>query len=168
MAVFDGLGKALRWLRGKQDKRQYQLAEQAGITKAMLSAYETGKQRPSLETLEKVLEALGVGLAELHDALDIVNERTSAPGRGGGRPAYGWTERPSWAAGDSPLADPAVDLYRVLGVDRTLPPEEERAFREMLGGFHRLIRFLHSQTPVQPRSWAPPPPPPSGESSSDD
>lgn len=163
MAVFDGLGKALRWLRGKQDKRQYQLAEEAGITKAMLSAYETGKQRPSLETLEKVLEALGVGLAELHDALDIVNERTSGPGRAGRRPAYGWGERPAWAGGDAPLADPAVDLYRVLGVDRTLPPEEERAFREMLGGFHRLIRFLHSQAPARATPWAPPssPSPPS-------
>ena len=58
MPVFDGLGKALRWLRAKQDKRQYQVAELAGITKAMLSAYETGKQRPSLETLEKIMEAL--------------------------------------------------------------------------------------------------------------
>ncbi len=156
MSVFEGLGKALRWLRNKQDKRQYQLAKEAGITKAMLSAYETGKQRPSLETLEKILEALGVGLADLHDALDIVNERTAATGRGR-RPEWSWAPRPAYPGVDGSLADPAVDVYRILGVDRTLPPEEERAFREMLGGFHRLIRFLHSRGAVSPYP-APPAP----------
>lgn len=146
MSAFDGLGKALRWLRAKQDKRQYQLAREAGITKAMLSAYETGKQRPSLETLEKILDALGSELADLHDALEIVNER-SAPGRL--RRSGGWGGGRGAALGD-PFADPAADLgpldvHRILGVDRPLPPEEERAFREMLAGFHRLIRFLHTR-----------------------
>lgn len=162
MPVFEGLGKALRWLRNKQDKRQYQLAKEAGITKAMLSAYETGKQRPSLETLEKILEALGVDLADLHDALDVVNERTSAPGRGR-RPEWSWPQRPAYPGADGPLADPAVDVYRILGVDRTLPPEEERAFREMLGGFHRLIRFLHSRGVMAPAIPYPAPGEPSGD-----
>ena len=148
MATFDGLGKALRWLRAKQDKRQYQLAGEAGITKAMLSAYETGKQRPSLETLEKILDALGAGLDHLHDALDIVNDR-SAPGRLR-RPAAGWSWAGRGGPGDDPLADPTVDVYRVLGAERTLPPEEERAYREMLGGFHRLIRFLHGRAQPPP------------------
>ncbi len=156
MSAFDGLGKALRWLRAKQDKRQYQLAGEAGITKAMLSAYETGKQRPSLETLEKVLDALGVELADLHDALDVVNERSALPGRLR-QPAWSWAERRGAAFGD-PLAAPAAefDVYRILGADRPLPPEEERAFREMLAGFHRFIRFLHA------RAEPPPPPPAAG------
>lgn len=159
MSVFDGLGKALRWLRAKQDKRQYQLASEAGITKAMLSAYETGKQRPSLDTLEKVLEALGVGLADLHDALEIVNER-ALPGR---RPsaALAWLDRRGYPGADR-FDDPADDVYRILGVDRTLPPEEERAFREMLAGFHRFIRFLHHRTPSPPPFPPAPPPADSG------
>jgi transcriptional regulator with XRE-family HTH domain len=153
MSAFDGLGKALRWLRAKQDKRQYQLAGEAGITKAMLSAYETGKQRPSLETLEKILDALGVELADLHDALDVVNERGALPGRLRRPPAWSWADRRGASFAD-PLAASAADLdvHRILGAERPLPPEEERAFREMLAGFHRLIRFLHAR--------AEPPPPP--------
>jgi len=156
MSAFDGLGKALRWLRAKQDKRQYQLAGEAGITKAMLSAYETGKQRPSLETLEKVLGALGAELADLHDALDIVNERSTPPGRLRRSAGWGWAERRGIPLGH-PFADPASDLevldvHRILGADRPLPPEEERAFREMLAGFHRLIRFLHSHVQAPPAS----------------
>src|SRR6476661_7101581 len=84
MSIFNGLGRALRWLRDRQGKRQYQVADTAGITKAMLSAYETGKQKPSLDTLEKILSALECDLNDLHNALQIVNERPEAirrPGR---------------------------------------------------------------------------------------
>ena len=78
MPIFQGLGRALRWLRDRQGKRQYQVADAAGITKAMLSAYETGKQKPSLDTLEKILAALDCDLNDLHNALQIVNERPEA------------------------------------------------------------------------------------------
>lgn len=132
MQVFEGLGKALRWLREKQGKRQYQVAETAGITKAMLSAYETGKQKPSLETLEKILDALSIGLGELSNALDLVNERPQA------RSFAVERERTAvpLGAGSSP------DVRSVLGVDH-LPREEEEALGEMLHGFHRLVRYLH-------------------------
>ena len=70
-----GLGQALRWLREKQARKQYRVADNAGITKGMLSAYETGRQRPALETLEKILETLGCDLNDLHNALQIVNGR---------------------------------------------------------------------------------------------
>lgn len=130
MQVFEGLGKALRWLREKQNKRQYQVAEMAGITKAMLSAYETGKQKPSLETLEKILDAMNLGLDELSNALDLVNERPQA------------TRRAPSPAPFGPLVGPSPDLRSLLGVD-SLPQEEEQALGEMLHGFHRLIRYLH-------------------------
>jgi len=58
------------------------VADTAGITKAMLSAYETGKQKPSLDTLEKILAALECDLNDLHNALQIVNERPEAIRRG--------------------------------------------------------------------------------------
>jgi len=86
MPIFDGLGRSLRWLRERQVKRQYQVAAGAGITKAMLSAYETGKQKPSLDTLEKILDALVCDLNDLHNALQIVNgrpERMRSTGAGG-------------------------------------------------------------------------------------
>ncbi len=144
MPIFHGLGRSLRWLRDRQGKRQYQVADTAGITKAMLSAYETGKQKPSLDTLEKILEALGGDLSDLHSALQIVNERPVTARRPESMNPSGWAS--AWRGAmppTGPEAGPKVDVYRTLGIDRPLPEEEERALGEMLAGFHRLLRFLH-------------------------
>src|SRR5215475_8972625 len=111
MSTFQGLGRALRWLRDRQGKRQYQVAAGAGITKAMLSAYETGKQKPSLDTLEKILGALACDLNDLHNALQIVNGRpanfrATAGGGVGGRVALGG----------------GGDLQSLLGLEEPVPP----------------------------------------------
>lgn len=133
-SVLDGLGQALRWLRDRHNRKQYQVAEAAGITKGMLSAYETGRQRPSLETLDKLLGTLGCTLHDLHNAIEIVN----------GRPAMGRTSvLPSdsavgrWRAG-------FPDLYSVLGHTNPLPPDLEQAFAQLLDGFHQLVRYMHA------------------------
>jgi len=133
--VFDGLGKALRWLREKEGLRQYETARAAGITKAMLSAYETGKQRPSLPSLEKILDALGVDLMAVARALDHVNER---------RPRLPGPARLPGPQGPGAAAAPPseADVRAVLGVEE-LPREEEEAFAQMLDGYHRLLRYLH-------------------------
>jgi transcriptional regulator with XRE-family HTH domain len=151
MPIFQGLGRALRWLRERQTKRQYQVADAAGITKAMLSAYETGKQKPSLDTLEKILAALEGDLNDLHNALQIVNERPEAIRRAG-RDA-GEAEGP--AVGRS-------EVYRVLGIDRQLPAPEEQALAEMLDGFHKLVRYFHHS------HLGASPPPPSASPSAED
>lgn len=140
MPIFDGLGRSLRWLRERQLKRQYQVAAGAGITKAMLSAYETGKQKPSLDTLEKILDALVCDLNDLHNALQIVNGR---PAHLRESPARGFWRRPLEAGGEAAGAD--VNLYEVLGVDEPFAPQEERALTEMLSGFHKLLRYLHDR-----------------------
>ena len=139
MPVFDGLGKALRWLREKQGRRQYELAEAAHVTKAMLSAYETDKQRPALETLERILDALGADLATLGDALDHVNERPRARTRPGSRVGLGGADA---GPGDAEPPAGGVDVCLLLGVP-SLPPEEEESMRQMLLGFHRFLRYLH-------------------------
>lgn len=133
--VLNGLGQALRWLRDRLGKKQYQVAEAAGITKGMLSAYETGRQRPSLETLEKLLGTLGCDLHDLHNAIQIVNGRPAAM-RPGGR--FG---DPESGGGGKNHGFP--DLYSVLGQSDPLPPELERAFGQLLDGFHKLIRYMH-------------------------
>lgn len=69
---FDQLGNALRWMRNQKGLRQSQLADQAGLTKAMVSAYEVGKQRPTLDNLDRLLTALDAGLGDLEQALAYV------------------------------------------------------------------------------------------------
>lgn len=150
MSIFHGLGRALRWLRDRQGKRQYQVADAAGITKAMLSAYETGKQKPSLETLEKILAALDCDLNDLHNALQIVNERPEAirrsSGGEGGFPGFRRGAQDAVEGGEGAGAD----VYRALGLSRTLPPVVEQAFGEMLDGFHKYLRYLHRASPPPP------------------
>jgi transcriptional regulator with XRE-family HTH domain len=145
MSILQGFGRALRWLRDRQGKRQYQIADAAGITKAMLSAYETGKQKPSLDTLEKILLALECDLNDLHNALQIVNERPEAIRRG--QPENAWTgfrRELTEPAFDDRGEAPSRDVYRILGVNRRLPPLEEQALSEMIEGFHKLLRYLHA------------------------
>ena len=134
MPAFDGLGKALRWLREKEGRRQYEIARTAGVTKAMLSAYETGKQAPSLASLERILDALGADLVDLARALDHVNERRPRPA----------SLRAVPAAADEGAVVP--DVKAVLGVEE-LPAEEEAAFVRMLDGYHRLLRYYHRTGP---------------------
>jgi transcriptional regulator with XRE-family HTH domain len=112
--LMTGLGQALRWLRERQARKQYQVAGDAGITKGMLSAYETGRQRPSLETLDKLLETLGCDLNDLHNALQIVNGRPEQMKgwrlRGGPGPAEaGWLDEraPGLAPTPAGTVDPA-------------------------------------------------------------
>ncbi len=69
MLHFSAIGEALRWLRKERDLKQAKVAESAGITSPMLSAYETGKQRPSLATIDKILKALEADAWDLTKAL---------------------------------------------------------------------------------------------------
>ena len=131
-SVLTGLGPALRWLRERQGKKQYNVADSAGITKGMLSAYETGRQRPSIETLGKILSTLGCSLLELHNAIQVIQ----------GRPEAMW--RPG-ESGDGAEAADGLDVRALLGLGRPVHPEVERSFSQMLGGFHRFLRYLEGQ-----------------------
>lgn len=146
MPAFEGLGKALRWIRDKQGKKQYQVADAAGVTKAMLSAYETGKQKPSIDTLEKILGALHVDLHDLFNALEVVNERAPIKRSDERRGGPGLDR----AVGGAMPGDLAVDVYQILGVERPLAPLEEEAMSEMLRGFYKLLRHLHQAQPGPP------------------
>lgn len=138
-----GLGGALRRLRVHRDFKQYQTAAAAGITKAMLSAYETGKRRPSLKTLSRLLDALEADLGDLHRAL--VTERQGAALFGRRRGAD--DTYPSLSAGAGLEVAEPPDVYDVLGTHSRLPAAEEVALAEMLRGFHNLLRYLHRHGP---------------------
>ena len=63
------VGAALEHLRRERRLAQYMLADLAGVSKAMLSGYETGKQLPSLLSLVKILAALGISWQHFGQAL---------------------------------------------------------------------------------------------------
>jgi len=87
------LSAKIKALREKQGLSQRGLAEAAGISAASLSQLEAGLTSPSVATLEKLADGLGVAVAaffiETGDAVDIeifdLNDRPSVPLSQGGR-----------------------------------------------------------------------------------
>jgi len=132
-SVLTGLGHALRWLRDRHGRKQYQVADSAGITKGMLSAYETGRQKPSLDTLEKLLDTLGCDLYDLHNALQIVNGRPTAP-RSRETAEGGWR-------GGLEVGLAGFDVRQLLGLRGPLGAEEEEALQKLIEAFHHLVRI---------------------------
>ena len=74
-AYFANLGKALFLLRELRGKSQAEVARSAGIGKSQLSKYENGKELPRLDSLAKVLVALGTGYLEFFETLALVDRR---------------------------------------------------------------------------------------------
>ena len=134
MTRFANIGKALRFLREQRGWSQKDLAQAAHITGAMLSNYETGEKKPSIDSLGKVLDALGLYLGKFDDALDVVNER---PLRGG---ALGAAEN----AGGSPGGgEGEIDVRAFIGADGELPSDLAEGFVEMVKGFRRVARYMY-------------------------
>lgn len=132
MGAFEGLGRALRWVRQRQGKKQYEVAATAKITKAMLSSYENEKQRPAIDTLERILGALEIDVDYLAYAMRMT--RGDGEATPDGPPQGGTLPRPG--------IEPYYDLERLLGLSRRLEPAEERAVAQMLEGFHSLLGYM--------------------------
>jgi len=78
--MFLHVGRALSVLRELRGMSQAALARKAGIGKSQLSKYENSKEHPKLDSLEKILRALGgrpLMLFYLVEALD--RTATEAP-----------------------------------------------------------------------------------------
>lgn len=69
------IGARLRTLRSAAALSQRQLAERAGVPHAQISNVEKNKVSPSISTLRKILNGLGVGLADFFEP-----ERQAPPG----------------------------------------------------------------------------------------
>jgi transcriptional regulator with XRE-family HTH domain len=65
-----GLAAAIRRLRGRQGLNQEDVAYKARITTGTLSRIENGLNNPAWTTVERIAEALGVGLVELVDEVE--------------------------------------------------------------------------------------------------
>ncbi|MDX1999159.1 MAG: helix-turn-helix transcriptional regulator [Thermoanaerobaculia bacterium] len=137
MGSFDRLGRALRWIRQRQGKKQFEIASDARITKAMLSSYENEKQRPTLETLERILAALRVDLDGLAYAMRAVAQEEQAKGASAGTaPRTHPAEIDPWVDGS------ALNLQEVLRLPRSLESPEAHAIGQMFQGFHALLRYF--------------------------
>jgi len=58
------IGQRLKQIRTSKGLQGIQLAEKVGITNVYLSYLESGTKIPSIETLQKICDALGITLAE--------------------------------------------------------------------------------------------------------
>lgn len=59
------LGQNLRRIRIKKKMSQGDIARALGVHRAYVSGIETGKRNPTLATIEKLANALGVSASEL-------------------------------------------------------------------------------------------------------
>lgn len=74
------VGSRIRLLRTERRMTLPALAEKAGLSKGLLSKLENAETpNPSLETLQKIVDALGVTLSDILDSGRIVMKRVVLP-----------------------------------------------------------------------------------------
>ena len=71
-------GRALAHLRKSSSLNQERAAERAGITRTMLSRYETGESKPTVEKLAPILDAYGARFGDLDRAIAWVKGGSTA------------------------------------------------------------------------------------------
>ncbi len=69
--INEKLGIKIRFLRIKMKLSQEQFSELAGLSKNSIGMIERGQMSPTLETLEKIANALNIELKELVDVSKI-------------------------------------------------------------------------------------------------
>ncbi len=113
-APFEHIGTAITVLRARAGFRQSELARAAGVTRAQVSNYECGRQRPTLDSLEKIMMALGADIFDLASALQEADRSASRLREGEGEGEAPGAE-PSWAGRQRALREVGVAVERFLG-----------------------------------------------------
>ena len=117
------LGPALRLLRSRRHLKQTEVAEKSGLTKAMLSSYETGKATPSLASLDALLGAMETDFSEFQDALRAASGIPGSGGTPSGPEAF--REGVAWSELREVLREFQVPLGRLVAViERLCGPDE--------------------------------------------
>lgn len=75
--MFANVGKALIRLRERTGLSQAAVARRAGCGKSQLSKYENGKELPKLDSLERVLTALGASYISFFWIVHTIDHNTS-------------------------------------------------------------------------------------------
>jgi transcriptional regulator with XRE-family HTH domain len=145
MEIEQHLGKALKWLRSQRGWAQKELASAAGITRSMVSSYESGKQSPTLTTVDKIMTALEADLCDLHRAVEHVNGRPmtvhelSAHFRGQARsPKVSRRKRPGSDKVGAEVPEPAGAQGEQL-----LSDDLERALSDTVAGVNDAVAGVH-------------------------
>ena len=66
----------LKFYREEQNLSQFELSLQSGVSQNMITYIETGKRSPTLKTIIKLCNALGISPAKLFDIDDKEKEET--------------------------------------------------------------------------------------------
>ena len=77
--MFANLPRTLARCRELRRKSQAELARAAGIGKSQWSKYESGKELPKLESLERVLAVLDMGSLEFFYTLHLMDGDADSP-----------------------------------------------------------------------------------------
>lgn len=131
-SAFHFLPGALRLLRDRRRITQRRLAAEARCTLKQISAYETGRQRPRIETLDRLLDVLGADAADLARAMAGLAAIQASDGEG---------ERAAWqraaALGSLPAApgggESTLSLGTLRAIGRRLPQLQGLADELLLG-----------------------------------
>ena len=71
LTTSEKIGIKIRILRNKLNMSQEKLGELAGLSTNSISTIERGQSKPTIETLEKIANALNIELKELVDVSKI-------------------------------------------------------------------------------------------------
>jgi transcriptional regulator with XRE-family HTH domain len=119
----EDLSVAVSFLRSLRGWNQRELAEAAGVDKALISLYEQGKKAPSKRTLERLVAAVGLPFSLFEDTLPFIRlVRSSLEGAPPDEAA---------AAGASTMARSVSDVVHatvaqaLAGLSRLSAPEDE-------------------------------------------
>ena len=66
----------IKFYREEQNLSQFELSLQSGVSQNMITYIETGKRSPSLKTIIKLCDALGISPSKLFDIDDKEKEDT--------------------------------------------------------------------------------------------
>lgn len=118
---YKAIGSNIRMVRNATGISQTELANRVGSDKSAISRYENGTQKPSLETLMRVADALNI------DLIDLLKEKMP--------PAHGKVDN-----------DSEPDWMQALNIDLTqMGPTERQNFTRSVIAMYRGYREEFSE-----------------------
>ncbi len=132
--TFDHLHRVLALLRVERGLQQNELAARAGVARAAMSRYETGKAKPTIDNLGKILEALHVSPVEFGEAVERVRRRVDEG-----------VEPPSRRLPSRRKADGPRGAYLVLDLADFPQSGDLASLREVVSTARSTARYVQEQ-----------------------